>query len=78
MLGGSTVAECLTEGPEVWASSTSLCFVLDQDTFILFSTGSTQEDQSRHNWKIVDWDVKNQNKQTKNVVPDLGFRLLQT
>ena len=26
----------------------------------LLSTGSTQEDPSRHNWKIVDWDVKNQ------------------
>ena len=31
----------------------------------LLSTGSTQEDPSRHNWKIVDWDVKNQIKQTK-------------
>ena len=30
----------------------------------LLSTGSTQEDRSRHNWKIVDWDVKNQIKQT--------------
>ena len=28
----------------------------------LFSTGSTQEDPSRHNWKIVDWDVKDQIK----------------
>ena len=33
----------------------------------LLSTGSTQEDPSRHNWKkIVDWDVKNQIKQTNN------------
>ena len=30
----------------------------------LLSTGSTQEVPSRRNWKIVDWDVKNQNKQT--------------
>ena len=30
----------------------------------LLSTGSTQEDLSQHNWKNVDWDVKNQN-QTK-------------
>ena len=30
----------------------------------LLSTGSTQEDPSRHNWKIIDWDVKNQTKQT--------------
>ena len=26
----------------------------------LLSTGSTQEDPSQYNWKIVDWDVKNQ------------------
>ena len=31
----------------------------------LLSTGSTQEDPSRHSWKIVDWDVKNQIKQKK-------------
>ena len=31
----------------------------------LLSTGSTQEDPSRHNSKIVDWDVKNQIKPTK-------------
>ena len=30
----------------------------------LLSTGSTQEDPSRHNWKIVDCDVKNQINQT--------------
>ena len=30
----------------------------------LLSTGSTQ---SRHNWKIVDWDVKNKIKQTKDI-----------
>ena len=29
------------------------------------SSGSTQEDPSWHDWKIVDWDVKNQIKQTK-------------
>ena len=31
---------------------------------ILLSTGSTQEDPPWHNWNIVDWDVKNQIKQT--------------
>ena len=33
-------------------------------TFInpLLSAGSTQEDQSRHDWKNVDWDVKNQER----------------
>ena len=29
----------------------------------LVLVGLTQEDLSRHNWKIVDWDVKNQVKQ---------------
>ena len=32
----------------------------------VLSTGSFQEDPSRHNWKFVDWDVKNQIKQTNN------------
>ena len=31
----------------------------------LLNTGSTQKGPSWHNWKIVDWDVKNQIKQTK-------------
>ena len=31
----------------------------------LLSTSSAQEDQSQYKWKIVDWDVKNQIKQTK-------------
>ena len=30
----------------------------------MLSTGSTQEDPFQHNWKIVDWDVKNQIKHT--------------
>ena len=36
--------------------------VLEQDTHLMLSTGSTQEDRSRHDEKIVDWDVKNQTK----------------
>ena len=28
----------------------------------LLSTGSAQKDPSRHNWKIVDWGIKNQIK----------------
>ena len=31
--------------------------------YLLHSTGSTQEGPSWHDWKIVDRDVKNQNKQ---------------
>ena len=38
----------------------------------LLSTGSTQEDQSQYNWKTVDWDVKNQIKQTKQKWPFLS------
>ena len=34
------------------------------------STGSTQEELSLHNWKIVDWDVKNQIKQTNKPFVD--------
>ena len=29
--------------------------------FLLLSTSKTQEDFTRHYWKIVDWNVKNQN-----------------
>ena len=39
------------------------CVVLLSKTHLsLLSAGSTQEDPSRHNRKIVDWDVKNQIK----------------
>ena len=37
----------------------------------LLSTGSTQEDLSKHNLKIVDWDVKNQIKQTNCIELDI-------
>ena len=42
------------------------CIVsLSKTHWSFLSTGSTQEDLSRFNWKIVDWDVKNQiNKKT--------------
>ena len=43
------------------------CFVsLSKTHLSKLSNGSTQEDLSLYNWKIVDWDVKNQSKQTKN------------
>ena len=29
----------------------------------MLSTGSTQEDPSQNDWKIVDWEVKNEIKQ---------------
>ena len=36
------------------------CCVLEQDTLLPESTGNTQVAvaPSRHDWKIVDWDVK--------------------
>ena len=44
----------------------SHCVVsLSKTLYLLLSTGSIQEDPSRHDWKIVDWGVKNQTKPTK-------------
>ena len=37
---------------------------LSETLYLLFSTGSTQEDQSWHDWNFFDWGVKNQTKQT--------------
>ena len=41
------------------------CFVIEQDTLLPESTGNTQEASapSRHDCKIVYWDVKPQHKQ---------------
>ena len=41
----------------------SLCCVLSKTLYLLLCTSLTQEDKksSRHDWKIVDWDVKQQN-----------------
>ena len=38
---------------------------LSKTLYPLRSTGSAQEDPSQHDSKSVDWDVKNQIKQTK-------------
>ena len=35
---------------------------LSKTLYPLIRNGSTQEDPSRHNWKIADWDLKNQIK----------------
>ena len=52
------------------------CCVLEQDTLLTESTGNTQEAvaPSRHDWKIVDWDVKPQHKQTNKA--DVSIRKL--
>ena len=41
---------------------------LSKTLYPQISIGSTQENPSWHDWKIVDWDVKNQTK--KPAVPD--------
>ena len=66
---GGSVVECRTPEREVWGSeptSAVLCpwarHFTPQKYWLI-----TQEAvaPSRHDWKIVDWDVKPQHKQTK-------------
>ena len=65
------VVKCSTRSRGVAGSSLTdgMHCVLEQDTYssAVFSTGSTQEDPSQHNWKIVDRDVKNQIKQNEYI-----------
>ena len=42
----------------------SLCCFLKQNTICCLVLVHSKEDLSRHDWKIIDWDVKNQNKPT--------------
>ena len=56
-----SMVECLTRQRHCVVS-------LSKTHLSMLSTGSTQEDPSRHNWKIVDWEVKNQIKQTKPLI----------
>ena len=55
----------LVLGLWVLASPEALCCVLEQGNLSSLSTGSTQEDLSRHNWSFFDWDIKNESKQNK-------------
>ena len=48
----------------------SICM---KDNLFLLSTGSTQEDPSQHNGKIVDWDVKNHGQSTGQLREVLSF-----
>ena len=62
---GSRVLNCRSMScwfePNCWQSH---CVVsLSKTLYPLLWTGSTQEGLSRHDWKIVDWDVKNWLKQ---------------
>ena len=62
-------------GGSVAEHRTLPCCVLEQDTLIPESTGNTQEAvaPSRHDRKIVDWDVKPQHKQTIDVATVLAY-----
>ena len=44
----------------------------------LLNTGSTQEDPSRHSWKIVDCDIKNQIKQTSKSYHSTSYLMLSS
>ena len=50
------------KGPKFEPHGRHCVVSLSKTHLSLLSTGSTQEDQSRHNWKIIDWVVKNQIK----------------
>ena len=43
----------------------------------LLSTGSTQEDPSQDDLKIVDWDIKNQNKQRLSTYQQMVLKLVK-
>ena len=48
--------------------------VHEQDTLLPESTGNTREAvaSSRHDWKVVDWDVMSQHKQTNHLCCSLN------
>ena len=73
------MVECLTWDQGVAGLSltviTALC-LWARDIKSLLSIGSIQEDPSWHNWKIVDWDVKNQIKHIEILTCDpLKYKL---
>ena len=47
-------------------SPEALCCVVSHILDPLLSTGSKDRQMSRHDRKIVDWDVKNKHKKNKN------------
>ena len=51
---------------------------LSKTLYPLLSTGSTQEDLSLYNWKIVDWNIKSQTKQKNEAdIQSLKIILIQ-
>ena len=49
------------------------CVVLKKALYPLLSTGSTLEDSSQHDRKIVDSDIKDQNKRTNKQTKTAKF-----
>ena len=43
-------------------------FIAGLQSIYPLSTDLTQEDPPQHNWKLIDWDVNNQIKQTKEQI----------
>ena len=50
---------------------------LSKTIYPLLGTGSIQDDPSRHDWKIVDWGVKNLNKQNQPAYFATAFMNIQ-
>ena len=57
------MVECLTRDRGFKPHWRHRVVSLSKTHLSLHNTGSTQEDSSLHNGKIVDWDLKNQIKQ---------------
>ena len=68
--------ECLTQDRGVANSNLTGVTALSKTHLSLLNTGSTQEDPSRHSWKIVDWDIKNQIKQTSKSYHSTSYLML--
>ena len=67
------MVECLTGDQGVVSLSLTggtVCSVvsLSKSLYLLLNTGLTQEELSQHEGKIVDWNVKKQNKQSHSVL----------
>ena len=64
---GGSVVECLTRDGGVVGSSLTggTALSLSKTLYPLLSPGSTLEDPSQNDRQTVDWEVKNQIKQTK-------------
>ena len=60
----STMLDSIPKSCLVYPHLHHCVMCLTKTHLYLLTTGSTHEEPSRHNYKRVDWDVKNQIKQT--------------